>query len=329
MNTWKDIAEGKLNFTVGCPESHFFDSGAFSQAQLAEQYHQEHGDDRWAYFDLPEFWQYVDDYCDFIVKYKEAFDLFANLDVIGNPKLTWRNQQYIEKKLEKHGLRPVPCVHYPTDHKWLTFYMDKGYEIIGLGGLVGNMSKPDCKKWLDKAFNIICDTKDRCPKVKIHGFGVSACKVLIRYPWYSVDTAGWDKVASFGGVYIPQKRNGKFVFYEIDEKGKPILNKEGRLIPLEPNTVQVSMESIPKKKHLYKCPAAEIRVVEEWLKQIDIPMGKINAKGEIIEKGVVTWHVARRIANMVFLFEMQKHMPDYPWPFHRIGSKVESSQYLN
>ena len=283
----------------GFIKSHFLDSGAFTQWSLALKWHQENErSDRWGYYDTPEFYQYMDNYAAFIKKYKIAIDLYANVDVIPNPELTWRNQKYLEKK---HGLKPVPVVHYPTNTKWLKKYMKAGYEIIGLGGLVGSTIKKSCRDWIDECFDIVCDTPDRLPKIKIHGFGVTAYKFLLRYPWWSVDSAAWDKIASYGGICVPHKRKGKFVFNTA------------------PYLMKISMESPGRRtrKHFLTMPQKERDIIKEWLSFIDIPIGNLDEKGEVKEQGAVTFHVYRRIANLIFYDMMVKSLPEYPWSFRK------------
>ena len=281
---------------IGKVNSHFLDSGAFTLWTTAAKYYKENNCGRWDYYDTPEFWEYMDNYARFIKKYKIAIDLYANIDAIGNPEITWRNQKHLE---EKHGLTPVPVVHYGSDIKWLKKYVNAGYKIIGFGGLVGSSMKQSCRDWIDECFDYVCDTPDRTPSVKIHGFGVTSFRLLWRYPWWSVDSAAWDKIASFGGICVPHKRKGEFVFN------------------ISPYIMKVSMESPGRKtkNHILTLPEKEKIIIQEWLDYIDIPMGSLDEKGEIKEKGIVTYHVYRRISNLYFYDKMVKALPKYPWSF--------------
>jgi hypothetical protein len=58
-------------------------------------------------YDTDMFWQYVDEYAAFIKEYRDGIDFFANVDVIQDPKRTWKVQKYLENE---HGLDPVPVV---------------------------------------------------------------------------------------------------------------------------------------------------------------------------------------------------------------------------
>lgn len=287
---------------VGNINSHFFDSGSFTlwakaQAWAAKKPGRKFRD----YYRTPRFQEYVieymDNYAAFVKKHASGIDYYANVDVIPDPELTWKNQKYLENE---HGLTPVPVVHYPTDLKWLQRYIDEGYDYIGLGGLVGSTKQENCQQWLDRAFNLVCSTKDRKPKVRLHGFGVTVYKLLLRYPWFSVDSTTWTKVAAFGGILVPHKRKGKFVFDR-----QPYIIKTSHESPTVKN----------KGQHVLTISADEKKIVMEWLEKIDIPLGKLGPDGEVLEWGVITRHTERRVANLLYFEAMLASLPPYPWPF--------------
>lgn len=283
-------------------KSHFLDSGSFTLRTQATRWGEENDRDMWEYYDQPEFYEYMDNYAAFIKKFSVAIDHYANVDAIPNPEITWRNQQYMENE---HGLHPVPVVHFDgstkTLKKWLTHYIDLGYDFIALGSLVGNTNKDDCLRWLDTAFDIVCDTPDRCPQVKIHGFGIGRYKLLVKYPWWSTDSTTWTKVGAYGGVFFPPFRKGKWRF------------------DLKPRIVKVSVESPDRYKiqgpHYTALSKMEKDLFHRWLKEIDIPLGSLDEKDEKIEEGVLSWHVPRRIANLYYYERMLKTLPKWPWPY--------------
>src|SRR5207247_2430909 len=95
-------------------ESIFIDSGSHTIFNL----HVKQGD--YSYYNLSqgtEFRHYCDAYAQFIKKTTEAAVregkeiLFANVDAIYNPELTWKIQKFFE---EEHEVCPVPVVHYGT-----------------------------------------------------------------------------------------------------------------------------------------------------------------------------------------------------------------------
>lgn len=299
---------------VGVPSSHFLDSGSFTLWTRAEEYAKEHNCGEWEFYETDEFWEYVDAYVAFVNEYAAGINHYANIDVLpfrGEMKppegktshdLTWRNQQ----ALEERGLTPVPVVHYKAPMTVLHRYLDAGYDFIGLGGLVGSTMQDSCKAWIDRCFDIICDTPDRMPKVKVHGFGVTSHRLMLAYPWYSVDSTSWTKIGAYGGILIPHKRGGEFVFDKA------------------PYLVSVSFDS-PKMKnrgqHITNLNKAEKEIAEEWLEHIGVPLGEwhYDEEGNPVcdVPGVVTRHTERRVANLHFFEELRKYITTKPFKSSR------------
>jgi hypothetical protein len=237
---------------------HFLDSGAFSQMKDAERYREQHGGGWWAFYHTKDFRRYVEDYAEFIQKYKLAIDYYANLDVIYNPELTWQSQKYLE---HKHHLSPVPVVHYGTSLRWLAKYIDAGYEYIGLGGKpVNGTSSFHYKQWLDQAFDIVASKSRLVPAVKIHGFGVSSIELWLQYPYYSVDSTSIYKKSGYGWILVPRKRRGAFVLTEPP-------------IHVNMSEVRESHRHYDNLGPLYK------RAIREWLDSINVPLGSAKTKG--------------------------------------------------
>jgi hypothetical protein len=290
------------------PKSHFLDSGAFSLWRIALKYHQDNaGSDRWAYYYTKEFKRYLKEYADFVKKYHHAIDLYANVDVIPNPELTWRNQQILENRF---GLKPVPVVHFGTNLTWLDHYIKLGYELIGLGGLVGNINKKPCQDWVHACFDRICDKSGK-PKIKIHGFGISNIDCFTMFPWHSVDSATWTKNGMWGTVLFPSKKNGKFNFFR-------------------PYKITVSEEcgqNDKGSKHLYSLSPMEKGILDEWLNIINIPLGSMQqkesydldtvAKKDWVKLGLVNHHSFRREANLWFFHYLEEEINKNPVSYKR------------
>lgn len=285
------------NLETASPSTHFLDSGSYSLwTQVADQYAKEHGlEDRFAFYKTKKMTKYLDAYATFIKEHQDGIDLYANVDVIPNPELSWKNQQYLEKE---HGLSPVPVVHFTTDVKWLSHYIERGYDLIALGGLVGSISQDSCQAWIDSCFELVCDTPDRKPCVKVHGFGLTSIELLMRYPWWSVDSTSWTKAGAYGGIYVPLPRG------------------EGWRLTDTPKLIKVSHESTDQLKfdrHYYSMKPEWRKWVRRWLRHIGIPIGKFNQDGTIAEFGVTTRHIERRAANLLYFEKMRKSLPDWPW----------------
>lgn len=334
------------NMPVGC-KSHFLDSGSFSLWTQAAEYAAKHPKKgKYGFYDTDAFWEYVDQYAAFIKKYKAGIDLYANVDVIPDrslpmgdeiaPVLTLRNQKYLQ---DEHGLDPIPVVHYKENLIWLERYYRGGYKLIALGGLVG-APEAGARGWLDRAFSQVCNAEG-IPQVRLHGFGITSYHFLIRYPWWSVDSAAWTKIGAYGGILMPRRRGRKFTFWESDYQ-------TGEMSPLEPYLVKVSREASKKDKervtydslkldttvpvstkakngvlHYDTMNEWERKEVRDWLEEIKIPFGKVR-NGEMIDPGVCSRHSERKAANLLFFERLRQALPDWPWPFRHMASKTRT-----
>lgn len=260
--------------------------------------------DSYAYYESQEFWDYVDTYCQFVIDYKHAIDYYATVDVLFNPKMSWKVLKYIEKQW---GLNPVPVIHFGTDIKWVEKHLNAGYDYIGIGGLGQEITKASYFDWCDPVFTMLCDAKGM-PLVKTHGFAMTSPSLISHYPFYSVDSASWAKAGAFGRLYIPRQTKGIYNFLA------------------DPYTLNVSQESPTKHKkgrNLATMSTEEKRVVHNWLQQIGVPIGKNDSEGNVVEKGVINYHGSRKIANLKFYEAMIANLPDYPWSFKAKSAKVK------
>jgi len=282
---------------IGCL---FLDSGAHSlyTKQVIKKKHAKGYD----FYESAEFYAYVDDYIEFIKKHKQAIDHFVNVDVIFNPEKSWEMLKYMEKA----GLKPLPVIHWGTDLKWIKKHLDAGYDFIGLGGLGQEVSVAQYHEWADKVYEYLCPKPSCLPIVKTHGFAMTAYELMIKWPWFSVDSASWVKAGGFGQIFVPHKRGGKFTF------------------GVKPYNISVSAESPSKSqkgKHVYTISKGELKVVKEWLEQIDMPYGSVDKDGEEVEYGVTSNHAARKIANLKFFQGLIDWLPKWPWPFRGSSQK--------
>lgn len=119
----------------------------------------------------------IDDYIQYLREH--SIGKFINLDVVGDPEKTYFNQKYMESK----GLIPIPVYHMGSDLKYLGRYVDEGYHNICLGGTVG-AHKNRREEFFDECFNAY-------PKVYYHGLGMTDMHLMLKYPWFSVDSTSW------------------------------------------------------------------------------------------------------------------------------------------
>jgi hypothetical protein len=158
------------------------------------------------------------DYQKFLERAGSLVECYINLDVIpgefrkaSSTTTTedaaaqgWKNFT----TLRKSGFMPMPVYHQGERRYWLEKMLGEGVEYIGLGGIAASGSSTR-KIWLDETFRFICNA-DGWPVVRVHGFGMTSVSLMLRFPWYSVDSASWGLSSGFGRVYIPRQRDGKY-----------------------------------------------------------------------------------------------------------------------
>lgn len=163
----------------------FLDSGAFSAFTLGVE------------LSVADYCEYIQRNSD-IIRVEDGVTMASVLDGIGDPLQTYRNQL----EMEERGVRPLPCFHAGEDERYLEHYVSN-YEYITLGGMVGTSTKQLCV-WLDRIWDRYLTDGSGRPRIKVHGFGITAVPVMERYPWYSCDSSSWIQSAAFGSIVTPQ-----------------------------------------------------------------------------------------------------------------------------
>ena len=175
------------------------DSGAFSWSKF---YARSMGGDRRKhdFADTVEFRKYLNSYITFLNSYKEWFDFYVNLDVIGNAKRT----HDVQMEMESHGLSPIPVFHLGSDMKYFKKYAEN-HPIIGVSISTDAFAKNKRATYagFNRLFSYFTDKKTGKPSIKCHGFALTSVDFMVRWPWWSVDSSSWATSARYGGVVIP------------------------------------------------------------------------------------------------------------------------------
>ena len=265
----------------------------------------------------------IQEYIAFIKEHEEVITVYANLDVIGDPEATWKNQMIMEKA----GLKPLPVFHYGEDIKWLKRLLERKYDYISLGGMVP-ISTQDLVHWLDDLFkNHLCDDKGM-PFVKVHGFGLTSLRLMMRYCWFSVDSTSWVMTGRMGSIYIPKYRSGKWIYDEDSWKicvsnRSPNKTEAGKHIDtMSKGEKEILLNYIHTKG--YKLGKSEYKIVEQsyeleenerWADKKPTDK-KVKREVEIlIEEGVANKYQLRDEMNILYFLDLEDSMPKWPWPF--------------
>lgn len=214
----------------------------------------------------------IKEYCNFIKEHQDIITHYAVLDVIGSAEGTLKNQRFMEEQ----GLHPIPCYHYGEDTKYLEYYVEN-YDYVAIGGMVP-VSTKDLLPWLDSIFaKHICDDNGY-PRCKIHGFGLTTISLMVRYPWYSVDSTTWALASAFGEIFIPSKKNNKYDYTKFTRIGVSEKHKKGKISKTLKN------------------------YIEEYLEPFDISWGNET------QKGIINNSNYRSYANLIFFQKLEAQL---------------------
>ncbi len=240
------------------------------------------------------FKDFRDSYIKFCLKSGKHLLGYVNMDVINHAEASYKSLKFMESR----GCRPLPVFHLGNDEKWLKRYVKEGYKYICIGGITPN-PYTTLKPVMDRIWRDILTNADGMPVVKVHGLACTAYKLLIRYPWYSVDSATWTKLGAWGGIYVPRKdrKTGEFSF-----------NRRPFGIQVSERSSKIGVEGA----HLFTVEGKHKTHIKEWLQKIKVPLGR---KGVINEPGVINDYECRMKANLFFYQALFDSLPKWPWAF--------------
>lgn len=170
------------------------DSGAFSAANLGTPVD-------------------IDAFADWAKRWRTSLCWVASLDVIGDPKGSWKNYRRLR---DRHELDVIPTIHYGSAPSLLDQYAADGVDMVGLGGMVGRKGQP--KHLLRWCLSVFRYAKANHPSMRFHGWGVTHPLLVESLPWFSVDSSG------FSAAY----RYGRATIYDPDTRSKVSFQTDGR-----------------------------------------------------------------------------------------------------
>jgi len=265
----------------------------------------------------------LQEYIAFIKEHEEVIEVYANLDVIGDAKATYKNQ----KRMEKTGLIPMPVFHYGADVKWLEKYIAEGHKYIALGGMV---KTPNLIPWLDNIWHNYLTDEAGFPIIKVHGFGLTSLSLMLRFPWYSVDSTSWVVTGRLGSIYMPHFRNGKWTYDEnswkisVSNKSPDLKIKGAHYQTLSPlqkkqidNYLALKGYVIGKSEFRMESQTYVLAEDEKWGEKKPIVKTASRQVEKIIEPGISNKYQLRDEMNIIYFLDLEKSMPKYPWPLKK------------
>lgn len=273
----------------------------------------------------------IHDYIAFIKKHERYIDVYANLDVIAFGKHKQPDKETAEATLknqrimEKAGLNPIPAFHYGEPMEYLDFYV-KNYPYIALG-IAGN-STAKLLPWMEECFSKhICD-KNGMPKVKVHGFAVTSLKLMLRFPWYSVDSTSWVVTGRIGKIFVPHYRGGKWLYDEnsmkigVSNRSPSKGQKNQHINTLQPKQRDIILHYIHSKgyvlgssKFIHVDSTHIPDTNERWAEKKEMIKNNKRLLEVIEEEGLCNKYQLRDEINIIYFNDLEKHLPAWPWPF--------------
>lgn len=142
----------------------------------------------------------IEEYADFLDQYGSYFEHVVNLDLIypddvdHSAAVSFENLKYLLGR----GHQVMGVFHAKEDFKWLDKMLDLGVKKIALASPTLG-SKPLSMIWYDNVWNFLVNSGGY-PVVHVHGLAETSVLPLMTYPWSSVDSASWGKMAFWGRV---------------------------------------------------------------------------------------------------------------------------------
>jgi hypothetical protein len=134
----------------------------------------------------------LSEYIKWIQDNRQSLDLYAALDVIGDPVKTRRNLEIMRAE----GLAPVPVFHLGSPLEELTRLVEERPPLIAIGGLVGHLRRSNRREIVPQLNSIF----ERASGVPLHGFGVGR-SFGFQFPWRSCDASVVGVSTHYGHVY--------------------------------------------------------------------------------------------------------------------------------
>lgn len=195
--------EQSLNISVKQGVGVFMDSGAFSFHKFVTSATGKISKSKRQTPEMVERFrdETIELYSEYAKKLGKKWDFYVNFDYVKHAPTCYKMQQLLMKR----GLEPVPVFHGDDDIEWFERYCKDGHKLVGIGTMKvpARMNYRGTRRYYDAIFDIA-----EKYGVVLHGFAVTSLSLMFGYPWYSVDSATWVKVAAFGKiVYVDPVAN--------------------------------------------------------------------------------------------------------------------------
>ena len=177
----------------------FLDSGAYTAQQHLKQ----------GRISREEIRRLIHSYAKFILRCLEEgyrFDFAATFDHVKQAIEVHRVTKLLRKE---YGLQLTPVYHGDSSLDWFHRYVDEGHRLICVGR-VKALGSRGLRAYYERLF----EEADRLGGVQLHGLMVTGNN-LFRFPWHSVDSATWAKLAANGRLLLADQGRKKIAHFRV------------------------------------------------------------------------------------------------------------------
>jgi hypothetical protein len=136
--------------------------------------------------------EFIQLYVDYVKKNHKKWHFYMTIDL----ERVAKNILVRHKKICEMGITPVPVFHGDDSTEYLKKYADLGHNLVAVASWrTLRNGKDQFKTYLNNVFDAAAKYG-----VKLHGLAFTSPWAMIDYPWYSVDSSSWSRVAGFGGI---------------------------------------------------------------------------------------------------------------------------------
>lgn len=154
----------------------------------------------------------IKSYVDFCREKSEEWDFYVTFDYKIHASTVYK----MTMELRVMGMRPVPVFHGDDGMEWFRNYCRHGHKLICIGGskvISGRTNYRGIRNYYDIVFNEAAKFG-----VGLHALAQTATSFMFQYPWESVDSATWARVASHGCILALNSGTGQVGPLHVSER---------------------------------------------------------------------------------------------------------------
>lgn len=203
-------------------------------------------------------------YAAFMTKNSDIVEFAANLDNISKDMSAEGRREGARisdanfrrmRALVPESIYIIPVFHFHEPLEFLERMVAK-FPFIAIGGMAQE-STPVALRMLDEYWDRVLTDREGRPKLRVHGFGLTTYDLMLRYPWWSVDSTSWVMSGAFGSIRL------------MNAEGKPV-------------TISISGKS-PKRKdmdrHFESLSSVEQAEIERLVRAKGFTLAELRADG--------------------------------------------------